>query len=744
MRPTISLCLIAKNEEKNVPVLFESIRDCFDEIVFTDTGSTDKTIEVAKEWAAKIGVKISFYNFEWVKDFSKARNFGLEKVTTDFAMWMDLDDSLGNREAFINWRNEAMAFGDYWLAKYHYALNEHGKPIIQFLRERVLKMSFNPRFRYFIHEGVQIVQGMRANVINTWWIDHRRTKEEMEQDHGRNLEIIEPRKEELDGRLWFYFGKELYENKKMERALSALMTACARTDLEFHDRILAMQYACYASMSVADMMKPEFQADKLTHTINLAQKGLLLDPTRAEFHVLIGECYIKQGNLRAAAPYFSAAKACIGANHGGSFHAGPIFTYRQCYEDIPRVNLAKIYFQAGLIDEAEREIKECLEKYPSDESRLLLEEFNRVKPLITLDGKKAPTEDIVFSTPPQTAYEFSSETYKTSGLGGSETALVEMATWLKKLTDRPVKVFAMRENDFVDENGVEWLSNKNLNAYMCRNMPTANIQWRHNVKISNAPTFLWCHDLVCPGVDQVNNFDYIMVLSEFHRKYVTAMQGVSPSKIITTRNGIDPEKFKFERPVKNSNKIVWMSSPDRGLDRTIKVLDIVRKEFPDIELHIFYGMSNLRKYGLADLADKLDKMIAERPWIKYHGFTEQKKMYEMVADAVIWLHCCDFIESFCITALEMLSLGIYPVTRKLGALQNTLAKAEADGNAILLEHDCVTDSEFLAYAEATKKVLREKSWEKVIYDPEQWSWRGVAEEWLEFLPLMKEVKSEAV
>jgi len=87
-------------------------------------------------------------------------------------------------------------------------------------------------------------------------------------------------------------------------------------------------------------------------------------------------------------------------------------------------------------------------------------------------------------------------------------------------------------------------------------------------------------------------------------------------------------------------------------------------------------VENLYKYGLKDLADKLKSMMASRPFVKYHGFTEQNKMYRDVADAVIWLHPCNFIESYCITALEMLALGIYPVTRRLGALQTTLADAE--------------------------------------------------------------------
>ena len=95
-----------------------------------------------------------------------------------------------------------------------------------------------------------------------------------------------------------------------------------------------------------------------------------------------------------------------------------------------------------------------------------------------------------------------------------------------------------------------------------------------------------------------------------------------------------------------------MSSPDRGLDRAILAMDKIRVVYPEAELHVYYGLENLRKYGLIALADKIDALIAARPWVKVHGFTEQNKMYRDVADACVWLHPATFIETFCITAID--------------------------------------------------------------------------------------------
>jgi len=566
-------------------------------------------------------------------------------------------------------------------------------------------------------------------------VKHHRSAADQNADRSRNIQIIEARLGELDSRLTFYYGKELYENNQSEKALSVLLDVSSRQDLELHDRILALQYAGYSAMAEAEKRVPAHQAEILVRAIQIAHQGLQLDPKRAEYHHIIGECNLKMGRLSEALPSFAAAEHCLNSNPAGGKQASAIFNFEPLYGEIPKLQKAKIYFHLGDMDKSEKEAKECVDLYQSEEAKKIYAEIQRVRPLISLTGDKKNTNDIVFTTPPQTAYPFDEEIYETKGLGGSETALIHMTKWLKKYSGCNVKVFQQRDNDKVMPSGVEYISNAKLNEYMSTNTPKVHIAWRHNIKLTNAPTYLWCHDLVTPGCDLVNNFDFIMCLTPFHKEYVQAMQGIEADKIIVTRNGIDPEKFKFERKEKNPNKLVWMSSPDRGLGRAMFVMDRLRKNHPDLELHVYYGLENLYKYGLGQLADDLKSMMADRPWVKYHGFTEQSKMYQEVSDAVIWLHPCNFIETYCITAIEMLALGIYPVTRRLGGLKNTLADAEAKGMATLLNHDCITDQELEAYEKATENALLGEKWKSVSLDPTTLSWESLAKDWLKFLPI---------
>jgi glycosyltransferase involved in cell wall biosynthesis len=82
----ISLCMIVKNEENFLERCINSVKDFVDEIIIVDTGSTDKTKEIARKFTDKI------YDFEWNNDFSKARNFSLSKATKDWIFVLDADE----------------------------------------------------------------------------------------------------------------------------------------------------------------------------------------------------------------------------------------------------------------------------------------------------------------------------------------------------------------------------------------------------------------------------------------------------------------------------------------------------------------------------------------------------------------------------------------------------------------------------------------------------------------------------
>lgn len=737
-RPSIALCCIAKNEEKNLERLTKSVGGCFDKMYLTDTGSTDNTIELAK----KLGWEVS--QFEWVDDFSAARNFNYSQAKEEYVMWLDLDDVLTGNEAFKKWRDTAMEFADYWLATYDYAHTAEGKPVVSFARERVIKnFKKENRWDHFLHEGIHFLPGEQMNICpsSTWKVSHQRTAEDLNNDKGRNIRIFEKNMKDgskLSTRMKFYYGKELFEIQKPDEAIHPLLDAAASTDCEPHDRLLSIQYAAFSCMQAASMLNMENQAAKekaekfLVDGIKIAQQGLAIDSNRGEFWTTIGDCYIKLGKPKEAIPYFIAAMNCDPVGMPGSSFASPIFSFADASTKYPRNQLTRCYFHLGLIENARELAEETQKLYPNDETENILKEITKISILSNGYKTAAPCGDIVFTCPPVGMYEWDEEIYKTKGMGGSETACIEMAKQLKEKTGRRVIVFNNRSTVLIASSGVEYRPAIEVNEYMSKNKPAINIAWRHNMKCTDAKTYLWCHDLYTQGVESQQNFDKQICLSNFHKSYVMAMQGLSEDKIWVSRNGIVPERFKDRLSIKkNPMKLVYPSSPDRGLDKLIPMLDMVREKHP-IELHVFYGFENLYKSGPAmiALADKIRLMISERPWIKYHGNTEQKELMNHFMEASMWVHPANFIESFCLTALEIVCSGTYTITRTLGALKDTLKDAREKGYAYLFEENCITPEEQKMWADKVCEALDNKAWEKIDISPDSYSWSSVADEWL--------------
>lgn len=733
-RPTIALSLIAKNEEKNIPQLFESIRGCFDKIYFCDTGSEDKTIETAKLEAEKIGCDIVIQNFEWIKDFGAARNHSLKDVLEDYCMWLDLDDVLTNKEAFIDFRDNSLEHADYWFATYDYASDAvSGNPVISFMRERIFKTNIGLKWFYFIHEGIPPVGVQKLDYIVTWKVTHKRSVEDIAKDKNRNLMVFEYHLEKgpLDARMTFYYGKELFEANLMDKAINWLLESACDIKLEKHDRLLAIQYAAYASINLG----------KFPEARQIAYQGQQLDPTRAEYYVAVGDSFLKQNRLYEALPAYSAAKKCLNQAMPGSAYAGAIFAHPDAYRHYPRNMIAQILFNLGRMDEAYEEIQKCWDLFGHADTKHIMEYIEKGKSIAFVNDKAEQTEDIVISCPPQGFYEWDEGIAKTRGVGGSEIAAIEMAKNLKKLTGRRVIIFNPRDFDYVSESGVDYFSTNKVNAYFSRFKPKVHIAWRHNIKLTTAPTYLWCHDLMTPTVESYKNFDKVLCLSQFHKRYVMSRQGLKSDEVIVTRNGINPDRWlDIDLNQKNHNKVVFSSSPDRGLLRAIKVVEEARKISPDLELHAYYGFDNLLKAGRKDVVDFLEAVIKERPWVKFHGNIEQAKLIGEFKDAVVWLYPTDFLETFCITAVEMSLSKVYPLVRKFGSLPDTLSGMKAT----ILDRNCETEDDIKFWASHLINTIKDKKWEELSEKPDHYSWESVAKEWIEIMDLQKSVKQEVI
>ncbi len=99
---SVSLCMIVKNEEANLGKCLDCLKGIVDEMIIVDTGSTDRTKEIALSYGAKV------HDFEWTGSFSDARNFSFSFATCDYIYTADADETIDeeNRKRFIELKKD--------------------------------------------------------------------------------------------------------------------------------------------------------------------------------------------------------------------------------------------------------------------------------------------------------------------------------------------------------------------------------------------------------------------------------------------------------------------------------------------------------------------------------------------------------------------------------------------------------------------------------------------------------------
>ena len=127
---TVSLCMIVKNEEDVLARCLESAADLVDEIVIVDTGSTDRTREIAARFTEHV------CDLPWRDDFSEARNAAFDRASMDYCLWLDADDVLlePDREAFRKLKETLDPSVDVVMAPYHVGFDENGRVVHSYYR----------------------------------------------------------------------------------------------------------------------------------------------------------------------------------------------------------------------------------------------------------------------------------------------------------------------------------------------------------------------------------------------------------------------------------------------------------------------------------------------------------------------------------------------------------------------------------------------------------------------------------
>ncbi|WP_031515552.1 glycosyltransferase family 2 protein [Desulfofalx alkaliphila] len=232
MPDTISLCIIAKNEEHQIARCINSAKKYVDQIVVVDTGSEDNTVKIARDLGAEV------YQIQWQHDFSQARNYSIQRATKDWILFLDCDEELDEKTApLLRQVVQQKNYQGYWL----YFINIiKGRPSSSFLSFRLFRNNPNYRFESPIHEQVlpSIVKHCSPDCIGqaditVYHYGYEQQEVDSKNKINRNITLLKKAKQEYGNAPFinFYLGVEYHRLEKYERALEYYLTALQKSSL---------------------------------------------------------------------------------------------------------------------------------------------------------------------------------------------------------------------------------------------------------------------------------------------------------------------------------------------------------------------------------------------------------------------------------------------------------------------------------------------------------------------------------
>lgn len=337
MNATLSLAMIVKDVEKTLERCLEGFKQCVDEIVIVDTGSIDRTVEIAKKYTDNI------YHFKWVDDFSAARNFSFEKCTKDFICWVDGDDYI-LPEDIKKIRELDYSDKEMILCDYIYTHDEFGADKSVVPRERIIKRSLGLKWEQEIHEYILLINGYYISNIKTHHDKQHGTSE-------RNLKILERIvQKNPSSRNLFYLGKEYIDFNRIDDAIIYLSKFLGCTD-SFWENVYQAHYKlanCYLQKGDETKFKEHIF------------ESIKIEDRQAEPFYFLGLYYMNKSQWDKAIQWY---ELCTRIERPKDLLSSYLPEY---YTWLPNLNLSVCYSAIGEIQKAYDCNKKVLKYRPKD------------------------------------------------------------------------------------------------------------------------------------------------------------------------------------------------------------------------------------------------------------------------------------------------------------------------------------------------------------------------------------------
>ena len=218
----ISACVIVKNEEANLPRWLAWAKALADEMVVVDTGSTDRTAELARKAGASV------YSFEWRKDFSAAKNFALRKAKGDWIVFLDADEYFSEEDIpkvreHIQRLDKDRNVGGFICPLFNIDADRGGVILFTSVQLRVFRRHPDIRYHGAVHEMLRFVgkqwRTVQVEDVRVWHTGY--SSGAMRRKLERDIEILEEERKRR-GEIWSdacYLADCCYGLERYEEAM---------------------------------------------------------------------------------------------------------------------------------------------------------------------------------------------------------------------------------------------------------------------------------------------------------------------------------------------------------------------------------------------------------------------------------------------------------------------------------------------------------------------------------------------
>lgn len=373
----ISLCIIAKNEEKVIGRCIDNIKNYVNEIIVVDTGSIDRTIEICKSKGAKV------YNFTWNNNFSNAKNYALKKATGKWIIFLDADEYIKKSDMKLVLKRIEYADKNGYEALLCKCINLNEddnsiKSIGSIIR--IFKKSKNIKYIGRIHENIKnIKEDLKfidttdeINVFHTGYTDSV-MKEKKKMDRNISLLYEELKDNPNSGNIHFYLVESLMIGEKYKEAYAH----CNKV-IELDNNTIIGSKSIIYNHKMKLMALLGYNEKEIEDIYNEAIK---YDNTYPDYDWIMGMCYGDIGDNKKALEFYE--KCCEKINKFNSkIECWSINKVKEIY-----IDLAKLYIVNDRKNESIKILMQLLNIYRNDDEVLgilisILREYENIESII--------------------------------------------------------------------------------------------------------------------------------------------------------------------------------------------------------------------------------------------------------------------------------------------------------------------------------------------------------------------------